>query len=290
MAGLVLVRLLLGAAEACYFVAGFAALADLAPPTRAGEALSLNSLALYAGLALGPVLGQLLHRVGGFDLVWIGAVTLSALAALLALRVPETRGAVDPARGPTPLLHRAALVPGAALFCGVLVMAGFLAFGVLRARSVGLEAWSLVLLLFGACVVGCRIGFARLPDRRPARVVLLGALATTAVGTVALGVAPGVPGLLAGAALCGVGTAFLTPAAFAMVFAAVPAAERGSAAATTSLFLDLGFTGGPVLLGLVAAASSLPAGFVVLAAVPAAAMALVAARTGSAARPAPADG
>src|SRR5918992_103397 len=37
---LLVLRLLLGVAEGFYFVAGFAALADLAPPGRTGEALS----------------------------------------------------------------------------------------------------------------------------------------------------------------------------------------------------------------------------------------------------------
>src|SRR4051812_33936903 len=55
LAWLVVLRLLLGAAEALYFVAGFAALADLAPPGRAGEALSYNSLSLYVGIAAGPI-------------------------------------------------------------------------------------------------------------------------------------------------------------------------------------------------------------------------------------------
>lgn len=61
---LVTLRVQLGAAEALYFVAGFAALADLAPPGRAGEALSLNSLAPYAGVALGPLIGQSAARGG----------------------------------------------------------------------------------------------------------------------------------------------------------------------------------------------------------------------------------
>jgi hypothetical protein len=50
--------------------------------------------------------------------------------ALLATRVPETRPTVDPKLAPAPGLHRAAIVPGLGLFCGVAVMAGFLAFAV----------------------------------------------------------------------------------------------------------------------------------------------------------------
>ena len=62
----VLLRLLLGVAEAAFFVASLAALADLAPPSRISEATSYNSLGLYLGLAFGPPLGELLVRIGGF--------------------------------------------------------------------------------------------------------------------------------------------------------------------------------------------------------------------------------
>src|ERR1700710_423272 len=88
LALLVALRLLLGAAEALYFVAGFAALADLAPPGRAGEALSYNSLALFLGIATGPSIGQALLAFGGFPLVWAGIGSLLLLATVLAARVP----------------------------------------------------------------------------------------------------------------------------------------------------------------------------------------------------------
>src|SRR3954471_16734579 len=91
VAWLVVLRLLMGMAEALYFVAGFAALADLAPPGRAGEALSYNSLALFLGIAAGPVIGQAMLDLGGFGLVWVGIALLLVLATVLAARVPETR-------------------------------------------------------------------------------------------------------------------------------------------------------------------------------------------------------
>src|SRR3954469_2180759 len=91
LAWLVVLRLLLGVAEALYFVAGFAALADLAPPGRAGEALSYNSLALYVGIAVGPIVGQELLGWGGFRLVWAGAPGLLGVA-----RLPAPRGAGVP--------------------------------------------------------------------------------------------------------------------------------------------------------------------------------------------------
>jgi MFS family permease len=268
LVALVALRLLLGAAEALYFVAGFAALADLAPPGRAGEALSLNSLALYVGIATGPLLGQALLRWGGFDLAWAGAVALAALATALAARVPETRPTIDPGAAPGTLLHRAAIVPGLGLFCGVAGMSGFLAFAVLQARAVGIEAWSVVLLVFGVTVVLCRMVFARLPDRAPPLPLAAASLSAAATGFLAIGTIRTPVGLVTGAVVIGVANAFLTPAIFAAVFAAVPASERGSAAATTSIFIDLGLGWGPLLLGLIAAATSIPTAFVLLPVLP----------------------
>src|SRR5919107_1266061 len=88
---LIVVRLLLGVAESLYFVAGFAALADLAPPGRAGEALSWNSVALYLGIAAGPGIGQLLLGWRGFAAAWVGGALLALLAGPLLPPVPRTR-------------------------------------------------------------------------------------------------------------------------------------------------------------------------------------------------------
>jgi MFS family permease len=270
LVALVVLRVVMGAAEALYFVAGFAALADLAPPGRAGEALSLNSLALYLGVAGGPLAGQALLRWGGFNGAWTGAVVLALLAAVAATRVPETRPATPHPVAPARLFHPAALGPGSALFTGVAVMSGFLAFAVLQARAVGIEAWSAVLLVFGIVVVLVRLVFATVPDRLPPLRLAAAALASGAIGCVVIGSVRTPAGLLAGAAVLGVATAFLTPAIFAAVFGTVPPSERGTAAATTSIFIDLGLGGGPLLMGMAAVATSIPTAFLLASALPAA--------------------
>ena len=284
LAGLVVLRLLLGVAEALYFVAGFAALADLAPPGRAGEALSYNSLALYLGLATGPMIGQALLSLGGFPLVWSGAAVLLIVAAVLAARIPETLEAALGPGPPAPLIHPAALVPGLGLFSGVAAGSGFLAFASLHAAHLGLDLWSAVLGLFGVVVVGCRILFARLPDRMPPRHLAAAALAGSAVGLAIVGAVPAAWGLVVGAIVLGVGTAFLAPAVFAAIFRRVHPSQRGSAAGTASIFIDLGLSGGPITLGLVAAASSIPTAFIAAAGLTAAGMALLAARPDRAAQ------
>ena len=263
---LIALRLALGVAEAFYFVAGIAALADLAPPGRAGEALSYNSLALYLGIAIGPLLGQGLIELGGFAWAWLGGFGLALVAGALAMRIPETAPRLGVA-APTPLLHRAAIGPGLALFAGVAAMTGFFALGGPHGARLGLEAWSVVFLVFGGVVVVSRIAFARLPDRLPPMRVVAMALLACAAGTTVVAAASGVATLLVGAAILAVGVALLTPAVFAAIFGMVSPGERGAAAGTASAFIDLAFGGSPLLLGTVAAVSGVPAAFGVGAAI-----------------------
>jgi MFS family permease len=267
LTALIGLRLLLGVAEAFYFVAGYAALADLAPRGRTGEALSFNSLALYLGLAFGPIIGQVLMEAGGFGLAWGGGFVIALVATALALRIPETsppEARAAALQGPAPaLLHPAALGPSMALFTGVAAMSAYLLLAGPHAERMGLDAWSVTFLVFGGVVVGFRILFARLPDRVPP--MRLGALALVmvALGLGVVAVAPGLGGLLIGTVLLAGGVAFMTPAFFAATFARVEPAERGSAAGTGSLFIDLGFTGGPLVAGFVAAGAGMTSAFAV---------------------------
>jgi predicted MFS family arabinose efflux permease len=254
---LVALRLILGVAEAMFFVAGYAALADLAPAGRAGEALSYNSLALYLGVALGPFVGQLLMDAGGFPLAWSGGAVLALVATLLALRIPETATRLgEPPTGS--LIHRAAIGPGAALFTGVAAMAGFLLLAGPYAERLGLDAWSVTFLVFGGTVVLLRVTLARLPDRVPPLRLGAAALGMCATGLALVAAWPGFAGLMTGTIILASGVAFMTPALFAATFARVVPGERGAAAGTATLFIDLGFAGGPLLVGYAAASAGTP--------------------------------
>jgi MFS family permease len=146
---------------------------------------------------------------------------------------------------------------------GVAAMSAFLLLAGPHAERTGLEAWSISFLGFGGVVVGCRIAFARLPDRVPPMRLAGAALGLVAAGLATMALIPGLLGLVGGTVVTGVGVAFLTPAIFAAIFGRVPAAERGSAAGTATLFIDLGFAGGPFLAGFVAASAGIQAAFAI---------------------------
>jgi MFS family permease len=252
----VIARAMLGVAEAFFFVAVFAAGADLAPDTRRGEALNLLSLSLYVGLGIGPAIGELVLGAAGFSAVWLVSLGLTALAAVLSLAVPETSPTVlRPSDGPAPrsrLIHPAAIFPGVLILAGTAGMAGFLAFLPLHAASVGMDGAGLPFVLYAALVIGLRLVFAKLPDQvGPAR-VSGGALAVGAVGLAILGLLPSPIGVLIGTVAYASGVAFLMPGLLTLAVSRVSEMERGSVVGTASAFLDLSFGVAPAIFGIVA--------------------------------------
>ena len=266
--GLVVVlRLLLGVAEAAFFVASIAALADLAPPNRMGEATSYNSLGLYLGLAFGPPLAELLVRTGGFSAAWYGAATLSVIAALVAASIRDLRKGAPATAGRMRVIHWKAVPAALGFFASVVAMGALFAFGSLQADAVGLMPVSTPLFVYGIIVVAGRLLLARVLDRfRP---LLLGAVALVIIGgglmIMALWTTP--LGMVLGAAVFALGITLSTPAFFSAIFATARPDERGAASGTASVFLDLAMGGGPMLLGFAAQASGIPFAFGVAAAV-----------------------
>jgi predicted MFS family arabinose efflux permease len=278
-------RLLTGAGEACFFVGALTAVADLAPAQRRGEAMSLASLALYVGIGVGPLLGEVAIERSGFGAAWALAGAAGLAAVAVAVLVPDTRPD-DPAPEPggpaagRRLVHRAGLLPGLVLLAGILGMAGFLTFVPLYALDLGMGGSRVVLLLFAAVVVGIRGVGARIPDRLgPARATRI-ALALSAAGLAMVGAWRTPAGLVAGTAVFATGVALLTPAVMTLAVQGVAPRERGAVIGTTSSFLDLAIGLGPAALGLVAAAAGRPATFLASAAVAGAGLLMVVRRPG----------
>jgi len=261
LVAVVALRLLAGVAEAAFFVAGFAALADLAPPDRMGEALSYNSLGLYLGIALGPPLGEVLVLNWGFVSAWIGAAALAVLAAGLTLLIGETREDAPPDTSPRRIIHRPAIPILIGFIASLAAIGGFLAFASLHAERVGLSQASVALFVYGGVVVVCRIAFARVPDRLPSLPLAAASLGVIGVGLGLVAVWQSPAGLLIGVAVMAVGVTFSTPAFFAAIFSTATPSQRGAASGTASAAIDLAIGLGPIALGFLAGPFGIPWAF-----------------------------
>jgi MFS family permease len=266
LAAVVAIRLVQGVAEAAFFVAGFALLADLAPPDRLGEALSYNSLGLYLGIAVGPPIGEFLEESRGFDVAWFAAAGLGLLAGGLVLGIRAPKVATG-SSGHGKLIHRPGVRIGIGFCTSLVAIGGFLALATLHAEDIGVSDTSLALVAYGVTVVVIRIAFARTADRLAALPVATLSLVGLGVALATMAILRTPTGLILGAVLLGVGVAFSTPAFFRAVFATATPSERGAAAGTASMFLDLGLGLGPIALGSLAGVAGIPWAFAVGAAV-----------------------
>jgi MFS family permease len=280
---LIVMRLLLGASEAAFFVAAFTMATDLADEDRRGEALSLVSLSLYAGIAIGPFIGEAVLGEDRFALAWVAAAGLAVAATVLALRVPETRPGPPPGDLAQPSSHRyrfihpAGIVPGLIVLAGTWGMAGFFVFAKPYGEGLGLPAVAPLFLLYAGIVIAIRAVMPWAPDRFGGRRLGMAALVAIIAGLTMMGLLRSPVGLYLGTAVMALGVAFLPPAILTMAQVGVPALERGTLIGTASAFIDLGFGVAPVVLGVVARGSGYPMTFLVSAVIGSLGLALLAA-------------
>ena len=272
IAALVALRLLTGAGEAAMWVGAATAIQDMAPDDRRGEAASYFSVALYAGLAFGPLVGEGLRDSAGFHAVWIFAGCCGLVACALGFGTPR-----DVRREPQPfrLLHPAALGPGAILLLGMLPFIGFATFIALYGPTVGFADVAPLLLVYGVLVLVIRVVGAKLPDQLGWTRASSTALSVLAVGGLLLGLWSGTAGVWLAVVALAIGMSLLFPALFSATVAAVPESERGQAVGTFSLSFDLASGLGPAILGVVVALADYRAAFVVAGIGAAAGLALV---------------
>lgn len=265
--GLIFARLVLGIGDGWVFTAGATWIVDLAPESRRGQAIGIFGLSIWGGLAVGPVLGEGLYSLGGYDLVWAFAAVAPLAGAVIARRVPDPHVPVPRAKRSeaAPLLPREVRLPGLALALaniGYGTVAGFL---VLHLAEQGIGRGAAAFAAFAAAVVFARLVLGRLPDRLGPQVTATGAFVAETAGLILIGAAQTwwIAGL--GAVVMGLGFSLLFPSLALIVMDRTGEAGRGTAMGAFTAFFDVGVGLGAPLAGAVAALAGYPAAFYVAA-------------------------
>lgn len=259
---LIALRVLSGVGEAAFYVGVASVVNDIAPDDRRGEALSYFSLALFGGLAVGPIVGEAIHGAVGFTTAWLVAGGSALVAGALGILVPETRpeGAAEARQK---ILNRAAVIPGSLLATNIWGLATFSSFIPLFALKIGLGGSGLVFAENSAVILAIRLFGARLPDRLGPRRAGRAALSSVGVGLTIIGVWATPLGMFVGTAIYSVGHALAFPALMTLAIRRAPASERGSVVGTFTAFFDGSFGIGAVSAGAIAAALGYRGAFVV---------------------------
>ncbi|HEY8639422.1 MAG TPA: MFS transporter [Solirubrobacterales bacterium] len=258
--GLIVSRLFVGAGEGTVFTAGAAWVIDMAPEERRGRMIGLYGLAIWTGLTLGPPVGDLLLRAGGYNLVWAFVVAAPALAALIAARLPEgIAPGGESARGP--LISREALGPGVTFALGVVGYAAVSAFVVLSLDQRGIGHGPEVFSVFAGTVVATRLVGGHLPDRIGAARCALAAALVEALGLFLIGAAETLPVVIVGAIAMGAAFSLLFPSLSLLAVNRVVPERRGAAMGTFTANFDLGMLIGSPAVGAAALLGGYSAAF-----------------------------
>ncbi len=264
---LIAFRLFTGVGEAMLLVGAATMVMDVTPEKRRGEALSLYSLGLWGGLALGPILGEAVLRDDHFDAVWLLAAGFCFTAAAIGLALPETAPARPPVEGyaRSRLVHPAAVGPGLVLAVTVFGFAGLGTFAALYARQLGMDGAGAVFLVFSIVVVATRIVGRQIPDRLGPKRTSGTSLILISAGLLTIGVWNVPAGLFAGTVVLAFGQALAFPALMTLAVNGAPSSERSSVVGTFTAFTELGFAIGALSLGAIASAVGYDGVFVVCA-------------------------
>ena len=252
---LLVLRMLLGVGEGLYFVGAATIINDLAPARRRAEAASYFSVAVFGGLGIGPVLGELLASGARYTQAFLLAAMFTTVAAAISRTLPATVGAppvVVADAAPIPLLHQAGLRTGIVLAMAMLGYTGFMAFLPLRAEEVGVDNAGGIFLLYSVLVLLLRLFGARVPERIGLARSAASALCAIGTGLMILAAFDSLAGLLAGTVVLGLGISLLYPSLMAITVNSVPDAERAAVVATFTMFFEVGGAVGGLLLGPIA--------------------------------------
>lgn len=251
--GLLAVRVAVGAAEALVMTGGAVWTVSLAPPSRRARMIGTYGLAMWGGLAIGPVLGELAFRAGSFALAWVTAAAL-VLVALFVLAFLPTGGPTDD-QVSARLLPRATILPGLALAAGGFGYASVAGFGALAMADRGIGGGGMLVSLFSAAYVVVRLLASGLPDRFGPAPLILASAGLEAIGLTFIAVAQQSWLAAVGAVIAGGGFTLLYPSLALIAVAAAPESERGATLGAVSSFFDLSIGVAGLVGGVLAAVS-----------------------------------
>ncbi|CAN5225271.1 MFS transporter [soil metagenome] len=272
---LLLVRLGQGAAASAFSPASSAAVARLSAGGSAGSYFGRYGSWKGLGYAIGPLLGATLIWIGDFALLFgVLSLTAAVSAIWVALSMPRLEPLPRPRYTIIDLIRqtttRSFLIPTLALAAttGALGAAvGFLpALGTTLHLNVFGSVGVVSLLAIASAVVQPVIGRLRDQRRIGDRTGITTGLLVAAAGAAIVALLPGPVALYFAAAALGAGIGIVTPLAFAHLAETTPVERMGRTMGTAELGRELGDAGGPLLVGAIAAATSLPLGLGALAA------------------------
>ena len=260
---LIIVRILHGVSFGLTSVGGNTLVIDVVPSARRGEGIGYFGVSNNIAMAVGPMTGLFVYEKYSFNVIFIGCMACSLLAALFASRI-QTKFR-PPVKRPPLSLDRFILIKG--LLAGVPFMLLAFAYGqisnyiALYAKEMNLAISSgLFFTVYAVGLIASRLYSGKMVDRGKVSLTIAIGLAIVVLAMLSLAFCHYVNdwnvrytpvAFLSIAMFCGMGFGTCFPAFNALFINLAPNSQRGTATSTYLTSWDLGlgigiFSGGAI--------------------------------------------
>lgn len=275
--GLIAARIVQGLGWSAFTPAVNTTTAELIPFARRGEGIGYVSTVRNAAVALGSAVGLFLAEREQFAAAFAVAAAVTALSFILAWRSCPADAPRSPSRWSwRGLVEIKAITPSVVTAAMTFVMGGLLTFVPIDAQNREVGSSIVFFLVFSGVLMIMRPLAGRWSDAMQNRgSLIIPGLMLTACAPGVLAITENPSTLWIAAIFWGLGFGTAQPALRAMVLDRSPRQNWGAANATGMVFYELGTALGPLVLGLIASRSGIPAMFAVASLVPLAAVCLM---------------
>ncbi len=255
-------RALMGVGEAALFVGAAILVVELSPENRKAEAASYLSVAVFGGLSVGPIIGELVMgdvpegarglTAGHFDRVFVVTALASLLAAAVSLTAPAFVGAKpERIRRKVSWFHPRSLRPGMILALGMAAWTSFTSFVPTFSKSIGLSGSARFFTVYSILCVVLRLFGAKTPERLGLRRSVWIAMSFLLCGVTSVGVLGNEIGIWIGTTFFALGISFFYPSLLAMAVEGSESDERVEVVASFTSFFEIGGVIGGLALGAI---------------------------------------
>lgn len=251
---LVLIRLIYGIGLAICFTSVFTYVADIIPEERLNEGIGMFGATGLMGLALGPVMAELIIRIYGFKLFFIASSIVAGLGLSLELLLPES---YSPDKGgpnvsfSTVLKTKRILTIAMISLCFGIVLAATGNFVSPFVEEIRLRFISIYYICYSSSAIFIRLFGGKIADRLGEETIIPYGLITAISGLIVIIFLKNELTLCIAGVLSGCGHGFLFPCLNSLMIRNGSISIRGKLTGIFTGSIDTGIFAGSVMLGYI---------------------------------------
>lgn len=255
VAGFLFLRLVHGFSTGFKPTATAAYIADIIPVSRWGEALGMHGICFSTGLAIGPAIGSAICSRYSINVLFYASSFFALMSIIILMNMKETVKHKQRFHPSLLRISRHDIIDRNVLPAGIVTALSYFSYGAILtlipdwSQHLGIANKGMFFMVFTVSSLLIRFVAGKVSDRHGRIRVIKAGLAIIILSLFIVGYADSIGGLIAGAAVYGIGTGILSPAVNAFTIDLSHPDHRGKAMATMYIALEIGIGMGALIAG-----------------------------------------